>query len=95
MAIQNLLNITKSTSHGAVSKKIKKTTFAYQCILGKNTAPPEFSLEQRIVQWKLALPAKEKVNLDELLQNPPALVVYPDEPVYEEQVEGHTQQSES
>ena len=44
--------------------------------------------------WKLALLAKEGIQLDNLLNDPPATVTYPPEPTYEEPVENHTQATE-
>ena len=45
-------------------------------------------------QWKLALLAKEGIQLDNLLNDPPSTVTYPPEPTYEEPVESHTQATE-
>ena len=45
-------------------------------------------------QWKLALLAKEGIQLEHLLKNPPTTVTYQTEPTYEEPVENHTQASE-
>ena len=45
-------------------------------------------------QWKLALLAKEGIQLELLLKEPPATVTYPPEPTYVEPVENPTQASE-
>ena len=45
-------------------------------------------------QWKLALLAKEGIQLENLLNDPPSTVTYPPEPTYEEPVENHTQATE-
>ena len=46
-------------------------------------------------QWKLALLAKEGIQLDNLLNDPSSTVTYPPEPTYEEPVENHTQATEN
>ena len=46
-------------------------------------------------QWKLALSAKEGIQLEILLNGPPTVVFYPPEPVYEEPVENYTQATET
>ena len=45
-------------------------------------------------QWKLALLAKEGIQLEHLLNDPPATVKYPPEPTYEDPMENHTQATE-
>ena len=47
-----------------------------------------------IQQWKLALLAKEGIQLDDLLNDPPTAVTYPPELTYDETVENHTQATE-
>ena len=45
-------------------------------------------------QWKLALLAKEGIQLDNVLNDPPTAVTYPPKPIYEEAVENRTQATE-
>ena len=58
--------------------------------------PPHINAfwEKWTQQWKLALLAKEGIQLEILLNGPPTVVFYPPEPVYEEPVENYTQATE-
>ena len=58
------------------------------------TATPPLTWDKWTQQWKLALLAKEEIQLEDLLNDPPATVTYPPEPTHEEPVENHTQATE-
>ena len=72
----------------------KKTPLHIEAFWEKLTATPPLTWDKWTQQWKLALLAKEGIQLDTLLDDPPATVTYPPEPVYEELVENHTQATE-
>ena len=72
----------------------KKTPLHIEAFWEKLTAKPPLTWDKWTQQWKLALLAKEGIQLDTLLDDPPATVTYPPEPVYEEPVENHTQATE-
>ena len=72
----------------------KKTPLHTEAFWEKLTATPPLTWDKWTQQWKLALLAKEWIQLDTLLDDPPASVTYPPEPVYEEPVENHTQATE-
>ena len=73
----------------------KKTPLHIEAFWVKPTATPPLTWDKWTQQWKLALLAKEGIQLDNLLENdPPATVTYPPEPTYEEPVENHTQATE-
>ena len=72
----------------------KKTPLHIEAFWEKPTATPPLTWDKWTQQWKLALLAKEGIQLDTLLNDPPATVTYPPEPTYEEPVENHTQATE-
>ena len=72
----------------------KKTPLHIEAFWEKLTATPPLTWDKWTQQWKLALLAKERIQLDTLLDDPTATVTYPPEPVYEEPVENHTQATE-
>ena len=72
----------------------KKTPLHIEEFWEKPTATPPLTWDKWTQQWKLALLAKEGIQLDTLLNDPPATVTYPPEPTYEEPVENHTQATE-
>ena len=71
-------------------KRSKKTPLHIEAFWEKLTAIPPLTWDKWTQQWKLALLAKEGIQLDTLLDDPPVKVTYPHEPVYEEPVENHT-----
>ena len=72
----------------------KKTPLHIEAFWEKPTATPPLTWDKWTQQWKLALLAKEGIQLDNLLNDPPSTVTYPPEPTYEEPVENHTQATE-
>ena len=72
----------------------KKTPPHTEAFWEKPTATPSLTCDKWIQQWKLALLAKEGIQLDNLLNDPTPAVTYPTEPIYEEPVENHTQATE-
>ena len=72
----------------------KKTPLHIEAFWEKPTATPPLTWDKWTQQWKLALLAKEGIQLDNLLNDPPSTVTYPTEPTYEEPVENHTQATE-
>ena len=72
----------------------KKTPLHVDAFWEKPTATPPLTWDKWTQQWKLALLAKEGIQLEHLLNEPPATVTYPTEPTYEEPVENHTQANE-
>ena len=72
----------------------KKTSLHIEEFWEKPTATPPLTWDKWTQQWKLALLAKEGIQLDNLLNDPPSTVTYPLEPIYEEPVENHTQATE-
>ena len=72
----------------------KKTPLHIEAFWEKPTATPPLTWDKWHQQWKLALLAKVGIQLDNLLNDPPAAVTYPPEPTYEEPVENHTQATE-
>ena len=72
----------------------KKTSLHVVAFWEKSTATPSLTWEKWTQQWKLALLAKEGIQLDNLLNDPPTGVSYPPKPTYEEPVENHTQATE-
>ena len=72
----------------------KKTPLHIEAFWEKPTATPTLTWDKWTQNWKLALLAKEGIQLDTLLDDPPASVNYPPEPTYEEPVENHTQATE-
>ena len=72
----------------------KKTPLHIEAFWEKPTATPSLTWIKWTQQWKLALLAKEGIQLDTLLNDPPATVTYPPEPTYKAPVENHTQATE-
>ena len=72
----------------------KKTPLHIEAFWEKPTATPPLTWDKWIQQWKLALIAKEGIQIDNLLNDPPAAVTYPPERIYEEPMEKHTQLTE-
>ena len=72
----------------------KKTPLHVDAFSEKQTATPPLTWDKWTHQWKLALLAKEEIQLELLLKEPPATVTYPTEPTYEKPVENHTQATE-
>ena len=65
----------------------KKTQLHIEAFWEKPTATPSLTWDNWTQQWKLAILAKEGIQLDNLLNDPPSTVTYPSEPTYEEPVE--------
>ena len=72
----------------------KKTPLHIEAFWEKPTATPTLTWDKWTQNWKLALLAKEGIQLETLLNDPPATVTYPPEPKYKEPVENHTQATE-
>ena len=72
----------------------KKTPLHVDAFWENPTATPPLTWDKWTQQWKLALLAKEGIQLENLLNDPPTAVTYPPEPTYEEPVEKHTQATE-
>ena len=72
----------------------KKTPLHIEAFWEKPTATPPLTWDKWTQQWKLALLAKEGIQLDNLLDDPPSTVTYPPEPTYEEPVENHKRRNE-
>ena len=72
----------------------KKTPLHIEAFWEKPTVTPPLTWINWTQQWKLALLAKEGIQLDILLNDPPTTVTYPPEPTYEEPVKNHTQATE-
>ena len=72
----------------------KKTPLLIEAFWEKPTATPPLKRDKWTQQWKPALLAKEGIQLDNLLNDPPVTVTFPPEPTYEEPVENHTQATE-
>ena len=72
----------------------KKTPLHVDAFWEKSTATPPLTWDTWTQQWKLALLAKEGIQLELLLNEPPATVRYPTEPTYREPMENHTQATE-
>ena len=64
--------------------EFKKTPLHVDAFWEKPTATPPLPLtwNKWTQKWKLALLAKEGIQLDLLLKEPPATVTYPPEPTY-------------
>ena len=69
----------------------KKTPLHVDAFWEKPTVTPTLTWDKWTQQWKLALLAKEGIQLENLLNDPPTVVTYPPEPIYEEPVANHTQ----
>ena len=72
----------------------EKTPLHIEAFWEKPTATPPLTWDKWTQQWKLALLAKEGIQLDNLLNDPPSTVTYPPEPTDDEPVENHTQATE-
>ena len=64
----------------------KKTPLNIEAFCEKPTATPPLTWDKGIQQWKLSLLAKEEIQLDNLLNDPPSTITYSPEPNYEEPV---------
>ena len=73
----------------------KKTPLHVDAFWEKPTATPPLTWDKWTQQWKLALLAKEGIQIDNLQNDPPTAATYPSEPIYEEPVENHTQATET
>ena len=93
-AIQLTILIVYEYSMAQSAADSKKTPLHIEAFWEKPTVTPPLTWEKWTQQWKLALLAKEGVQLDTLLNDPPGTVTYPPEPTYEEPVENHTQATE-
>ena len=72
----------------------KKTPLHVDAFWEKPTATPPLTWDKWTQQWKLTLLAKKRIQLENLLNDPPTAVTYPSEPTYEEPVENHMQATE-
>ena len=72
----------------------KKTPLHVDAFWERPTATPPLTWDKWAQQWKLALLAKEGIQLENLLNDPPTAVTYPPEPTYEESTENQTQATE-
>ena len=72
----------------------KKTPLHIEAFWEKPTATPSLTWDKWTQQWKLALLAKEGIQLDNLLNDPPTTVTYPPEPTYKDPLKNHTQATE-
>ena len=72
----------------------KKTPLHVDAFWEKPTATPPLTWDKWTQQGKLALLAKEGIQLKSLLNDPPTAENYPPGPTYEEPVENHTQATE-
>ena len=72
----------------------KNTPLHVDAFWEKPTATPTLMWDKWTQQWKLALLAKEGIQLELLLKEPPATVTYPLELTYEEPLENHTEATE-
>ena len=60
----------------------------------KLTLEPPLRWDRWQIMLKLAIMAKEGISIDVLLENPPDNVILPPEPIYGDNVENSTSQSE-
>ena len=60
----------------------------------KPTLEPPFRWDRWQIVLKLAIMAKEGISINTLLKDPPDNVILPPEPIYEDNVENSTSQSE-
>ena len=60
----------------------------------KPTLEPPLRWDRWQIMLKLAIMAKEDISIDILLEDPPDKVILPPEPIYEDNVENSTCQSE-
>ena len=72
----------------------RKTPFYVDAFWEKPTVTPPLFWDKWTQLWKLALLAKEGIQLDHLLNGPLSTVTYRTEPTYEKPVENHTQATE-
>ena len=72
----------------------KKTPLHVDAFWEKPTATPPLTWDKWTQQLKLALLAREGIQLELLLNDPPTTLTYPPEPTCEEPVENHTQATE-
>ena len=71
-----------------------KTPLHIDAFWERPTVTPPLSWDKWTQQWKLALLAKEGIQIETLMIGPPSAVTYPQETTYEEPVENHTQAKE-
>ena len=88
----NTVAIEYSMAQAAAESK--KTPFHVDAFWEKPTATPPLTWDKWTQQWKLTLLTKERIQLEHLLNDPPATVTYTPEPTYKEPVENHTQATE-
>ena len=69
----------------------RKSPLQIDAFWEKPTITPPLSWDKWTQQWKLALLAKEGIQLETLINGPPSAISYPKEPTYEEPAENHTQ----
>ena len=81
-------NMAQSAAHS------RKTPLNIDAFWEKPTITPPLSWDKWTQQWKLALLAKEGIQIETLINGPPSAVTYPPEPTYEGPVENHTQATE-
>ena len=72
----------------------RKALLHIDVFLEKATITLLFSWEKRTQQWKLALLAKEGIQLEIVLNGQPTAVTYPPELVYKKPVKNHNQATE-
>ena len=78
----------------AQSAAKERALFGIEPFWEKPTLEPPFRLDRWQILLKLAIMAKEGISTDILLENPPDIVILPPEPIYEDNVENSTSQSE-
>ena len=71
-----------------------KTPLHIDAFWEKPTITPPLSWDKWTQQWKLALLAKARIQLENLINGPFPAVTYPPEPTYKEPAENHTQTTE-
>ena len=71
-----------------------RTTLGLEPFFDKPNSNPPIPWEKWRSQLKMALVAKTNIELDELLQERPTQVIYPPEPVEEQQVQNPTKSME-
>ena len=73
---------------------VRKTLLHNNAFWEKPTVTSPFSWDKWTQQWKLTMLAKERIQLETLLNGPPPSATYPPEPIYEEPVENHTESTD-
>ena len=72
----------------------RKTPLNINAFWEKPTVTTPLSWDKWTQQWKLALLATERIQLETLINGPPSAVTYPPEPICEKLVEDKTQATE-